>query len=113
MKKWRHMELSDSKGFGWDGKQLLYELTIEGWNDDENDTNSETLVTIHLKMNPNTAERVFDIAFLHEKSETNIHLMRMVEIGIDVLLTDSRVDLEENVRAIDPLSSPLDVEEEE
>lgn len=113
MKKWQHMELSDSDGFGWDGKYMLYARTIDGWNDDNVRGDIETLVTIRMHMDPNTAEREFFVNFQHEKSETNIHLIRLVEIAIDALLTDSRVDLDENVRAKDPFSAPLDAEDEE
>lgn len=113
MKTWNHMELSDSKGFGWDGRYMLYELTIDGWNDQDLYSDMERLVTIRMNMDPNTGEREFHIHFHHENSETNIHLMQIVEIGVDALLTDSRIDLDENVRENFSPYSELDFDDEE
>lgn len=113
MNQWTHMELSESKGFGWDGRHMLYELTVDGWNDHDLFTDVQTLATIRLHMNPNTAERAFYIHFHHENIETNIRLMRIVDIGVDVLLTDSRMDLEDGIREEDPHFSQLDFDEEE
>ena len=109
------MELSDSRGVGWDGRYMLYRLTIDGWNDNINYQDVETLATIKMEMDPDTAERQFFINLHHEKSETNIHLMRLVDAAIDVLLHDSKVDLDEDVRKNDPILEQLefDFDEEE
>lgn len=113
MNIWHHMELSDSRGFGWDGRHMLYKVTIDGWNDYEHFSDVETIATIRLSMDPDTAEREFYVDFHHEKSETNIGLLRMVDNAIDLLLQDSRVDLDEGVREHDPLFSQLDFDEED
>lgn len=81
MKNWKFVEISSGLVLDWEEEVTIVGTDIEGWNDQINFSDLESIVSIEMKMNDKTREINTTVTYLFEEAESDIRISKLIEVA--------------------------------